>query len=368
MRVCVACICRNEEKNMAEFLKHVAGADAISIVDTGSTDSTVDIITSFNHPALHFAYDIDPSGARNLGESRNLAASPFEPDDLIVWLDIDERFSDPNWANVLRELPVTPDIVRVNMHNGDSIYYQTKAYLKSRYAWKYRAHEVLMKIDNLPETHVNIEFHTDHFPDLTKQRNYLPELAADVTDNPRDERALFYYARELCYRVLDSCYCDEPNPDLETYREAVKEVDRLNKLAYWKDYVCLINVELSCAAYAVGDTSQAISCGNMSIAARQDRIESYGTFADILFRYGDYVYGLAIALQGISAKNQSPLLFDSSQTNLNLCLNIAYQCCEKLGMIDKAIHYYAQLCSIQGLDVNESIKTSGLLEQLHKSQ
>ena len=38
MRICVAAICRNEEKHMGEWLKHVAKADAISIVDTGSED------------------------------------------------------------------------------------------------------------------------------------------------------------------------------------------------------------------------------------------------------------------------------------------------------------------------------------------
>ncbi|AXG66538.1 putative glycosyl transferase [Dickeya phage vB_DsoM_JA33] len=366
MRVCVAAICRNEEKNMEEFLNHVAKADAISIVDTGSTDNTVRFIERFNHPELHFAYDIDPNGGRNLGESRNLAAAPFKPDDLIVWLDIDERFSDPDWVESLKSLPAVPDTVRINMHNNGSVYFQHKAYLKKRYAWKYRAHEVLVKIDNLPESVVDADFHTTHYPDLEKPRNYLPELAADVTDNPRDERSLFYYARELCYRVLDSCTAK--NIDKQAYQEAVSEIARLNKLAYWEDYICLINVELSCAAYMVGDRHTAISAGNMAIAARPDRSESYGTFADIMFRYGDYVYALALALQGINAKNQTPLLFDSSQSNLDLCLNIAYQCCESLGMVDKAIHYYAQLCSVRGLDVNESLKSSGLLEKLQKSQ
>lgn len=374
MRVCVAAICRNEEKNIAEFLQHVAKADAISIVDTGSTDNTVRFIETFDHPALHFAYDIDPTGGRNLGESRNLAASPFEDDDLIVWLDIDERFSDPEWVESLKSLPAVPDTVRINMHNGDSIYFQHKAYLKKRYSWKYRAHEVLMKIDNLPEFVVDADFHTTHYPDLTKPRNYMAELAADVTDNPRDERSLFYYARELCYRVIDSC-SRNPNdpdavivPDQQSFREAVHEIERLNRIANWKDYVCHINIELSCAAYMIGDRMTAISASNLAIAARPDRVESYGTLADILYRYEDNVYALAMALQGIAAKNQTPLLFDSSQSNLDLCLNIAYQCCERLGMIDKAIHYYAQLCSVRGLDVNECLQTSGLLEKLQKSQ
>lgn len=369
MRVCVAAICRNEEKNIAEFLEHVKLADAISIVDTGSTDNTVKFIETFSHADFHFSYDIDPNGRRDLGGSRNLAASPFEDDDLIVWLDIDERFSDPNWVESLREtvslLPV--DTVRIMMHNGDSKYFQNKAYRKGRFTWKYRAHEVLTNIDNHPTAATNAEFFTTHYPDLSKPRDYLPELAADVMDNPRDERSLFYYARELCYGVINSC--SNSNPDKQMYREAVKEIDRLNKLANWKDYICHINEQLSCAAYMIGDRQKAISSSNMAIAARPDRIESYGTFSDILYRYKDFVYSLAIALQGISAvKNQTPILFDSSQSNLELCLDIAYKSCDELGMTDKAIHYFAQLCSVRGQDVNEALKTSGLLEKLQKSQ
>jgi glycosyltransferase involved in cell wall biosynthesis len=361
MRVCVAAICRNEEKNIQAWLDHVKGADEISLVDTGSTDNTVRFIEQFQHPRLHFCYDIDQGGVRDLGGSRNLAAQPFGDDDLIVWLDIDERFSDPNWVESLKSLPVEPDAIQIQMDNQGSIYDQMKAYRKSRFRWFYRAHEVLMNIDNNPVVEARADFHTTHYPDNAKPRDYLPELAADVMENPRNERSVFYYARELCYRIYDS-------PDAETYREAKAEVEKLNRLAYWKDYVCLINVELSCAAYMMNDHETAISASHRAISARPDRSESYGTFADILWRSGDYVFALAIALQGITAKNQTPFLFDSSQSNLELCLDIAYKSCEQLGMIDKALHYFAQLCSVRGLDVNESIKTSGLLEQLQKSQ
>lgn len=359
MRVCVAAICRNEEKNMQEFLEHVKHADSICIVDTGSEDSTVRIIENFEHPDLHFFFDIDPTGARNLGESRNLSATPFGDDDLIVWLDIDERFSDPNWVAELKELPAVPDRVNILMVNGTSEYNQIKAYRKGSFVWKYRAHEVLNETMERPYTSTSVSFHTDHYPDLEKPRNYLAELAGDVAQYPHEDRPSFYYGRELCYRVIDG--------DKTCYREAIQEVSRLKKICNWIDYVALANIELSCAAYLMDDKPTTIRAMFEAMAARPDRIEVYGTAADIYFRWGDSVFALGLALQGINAKDQTPFLFNSSQTNLELCLEIAYKSCKDLGMIEKACHYYALLSSNKGLDVSESLKTSGLLELLQPS-
>lgn len=43
-KVCVYAICKNEAKNIEKWIKSVKDADLIYIVDTGSTDNSVDII------------------------------------------------------------------------------------------------------------------------------------------------------------------------------------------------------------------------------------------------------------------------------------------------------------------------------------
>lgn len=357
MRICVAAICRNEEKNIGEWLKHVAKADAISIVDTGSEDQTTNIISAFTHPNLYHMFDV--SEERNLGVSRELAATPFSEDDLVVWLDIDERFDDPDWVETLRNTKHIKhaEAVWILMRNGDSHYQQMKAYRRRSYFWKYRAHEVLSSRkpgQNL--RWVEASFATDHYPDQTKPRNYLLELGKDVGDYPHDDRCSFYYARELCYAVSYN-----ERPDL--LDDARREVDRLAGIAKWADYVSIANLELAKATFKQGFTQEAIAACYRAIAYRPDRIECYGMIADIFYRHNDMMNAVGMAIQGIDASKQNPksFLFDQTSINLDLCYETAYWGCRNLGLVEPALNYLAQLTMLRGEDLNEAIQNSGLL-------
>ena len=365
MRICVAAICRDEEKNIEQFLEHVRGADAVSIVDTGSTDTTPEYYEKFGHPNFFLSYDV--SSVRDLGRSRNLAAAPFNDDDLIVWLDIDERFSDPNWVETLRtQLEGVDDLraIWIQMHNGDSQYPQKKAYCKQYYQWRYAAHEVLIATDpndNNQGVYDLNDFHTDHFPDLDKPRNYVNELATDVANWPFEDRPRFYYARELCYMIKAGQH--------ELIDEAVAEVRQLERICRWKDYLSLIHTELLAALYMAGRNW--MPSAYAAVAARSDRVESYGTACDAFYREGDNVNALGFAIQGIAAHhnpNKKPLLFDRSLSNLELCLEVAYWSCKNLGLNEPALNYLIQLATLRGEDVNQSIQESGLVAKIEQSR
>ncbi len=83
-------IVKNEEKYLAGCLESVQGiVDDIVIVDTGSTDATIEIAKKYNARIFHFEWIDDFSAARN--ESLRNAAGNW-----ILYLDADERLMQPN--------------------------------------------------------------------------------------------------------------------------------------------------------------------------------------------------------------------------------------------------------------------------------
>ena len=93
----VCMIVKNEEEFLADCLKSVAPvADQIVVVDTGSTDRTVEIARSFDAQVYPFEWCDDFSAARN-------ASIEHATGDWILWLDADERLR-PESIPVLKKL------------------------------------------------------------------------------------------------------------------------------------------------------------------------------------------------------------------------------------------------------------------------
>lgn len=84
-RLTLSMIVKNEERYLKECLESVKNvADEIVIVDTGSSDSTVEIAKSFNADVYSFDWINDFSAARNYALSKSTG-------DWILYLDADER-------------------------------------------------------------------------------------------------------------------------------------------------------------------------------------------------------------------------------------------------------------------------------------
>ena len=79
----VITITRDEERNISECLESVRWADQIVVVDSGSTDKTVDLAKRFTADV----YNIDWEG---YGHARNFALD-HASGKWILWLDADER-------------------------------------------------------------------------------------------------------------------------------------------------------------------------------------------------------------------------------------------------------------------------------------
>ncbi len=96
-------IVKNEEANLARCLKSLSGAvDQIIVIDTGSSDRTVEVAQEFGAEVGSFSWSDDFSAARNQALIR--ANGPW-----ILWIDADEELTSDS-AKVLRAATRKRDI------------------------------------------------------------------------------------------------------------------------------------------------------------------------------------------------------------------------------------------------------------------
>lgn len=89
LKITACVICKNEEKNIKEWIKNVEQfADEIIVVDTGSVDNTVEIAKKMAVRLFHYEWNDDFSSAKNYALDKAKG-------DWIVFTDADELFYNP---------------------------------------------------------------------------------------------------------------------------------------------------------------------------------------------------------------------------------------------------------------------------------
>lgn len=210
-KIALYAICKNESRNVAAFLETAKEADYIFVVDTGSSDATLDEFVRIGTELglagrlelgtaefVPFKFDV----ARNF--AMNATLTKFPDADILVFLDLDETF-EPGWADKLRSSHKEGNysiqtVMNLKDKNGNTTcsYFQTKAHTPTGFTWMYSIHEVL--VAQCESTVLLSDIQVYHNKDETKNRSlYLTLLASDFADNVDDHRCTFYYGRELYY-------------------------------------------------------------------------------------------------------------------------------------------------------------------------
>jgi tetratricopeptide (TPR) repeat protein len=160
IRISAALIVRDEEEFLAGCLGSLVGhVDEIVLVDTGSTDRTVEIARSFDVKLLEREWRDDFAWARNEG----LDAATG---DWILYIDADERLTVPDGANLRDNLA------------GDEVFASRLLFRPTLNATPFREYRLFR---NDPRLRFRGSMHETIIPDLVALKQ---SIGARVTDSP----------------------------------------------------------------------------------------------------------------------------------------------------------------------------------------
>lgn len=204
-KICAYAICKNEEKFVDRWYESIKEADEIYVLDTGSTDNTVQKLKEHN---INVQTEIISPWRFDVARNKSLELVP-EDTDICVCTDLDEVF-EPGWRQKLEE-NWTPTTTRAMYpynwafdDNGKPIvtFYYEKIHTRQNYLWTHPVHEILTYTNNNQEEKRTIidGITLNHYQDRTKNRNsYLPLLELSVQEDPEDDRNTHYLGREYMY-------------------------------------------------------------------------------------------------------------------------------------------------------------------------
>lgn len=231
-KICVYAIAKNEEKFARRWADSMSEADEIIVLDTGSTDDTVKILSSF--PDIKVYSEVISPWRFDTARNRSLELVPSDAD-YCVCTDLDEVFR-KGWREALEKtLEGSPHKVSYRYvwavgEDGkeNTVFNIEKIHTRQGFIWTHPVHEVLKYTgEGEPVTAFADNVCLLHYPDREKSRaQYLSLLEMSVKEAPEDDRNVHYLGREYMY-----------------YRRYTEAIDMLKhhlslKTAGWADERC----------------------------------------------------------------------------------------------------------------------------------
>jgi len=254
-KICVYAICKNEEKFVKRWVESMSEADSIYVLDTGSTDKTVDYL---RESGVNVETKIIDPWRFDVARNESLKLVPNDTD-ICVCTDLDEIFEN-GWREKLEELwnnKITRAAYNYNWsldkdNNPKVNFYIEKIHSRNDYIWTHPVHEVLKYIGEGIENKITIdEITLNHYPDNNKSRgSYLPLLELSVKEDPDDDRNMHYLGREYMYygrwnEAIDTLikhlslkkatWKDERCASMRFIARCYKKLNRIEESRMWLD-------------------------------------------------------------------------------------------------------------------------------------
>lgn len=342
----VCLIVKNEEDNLANCLNCVKQfADEIVIVDTGSTDNTVEIARKYTNNIYFFQWQDDFSLARNFSFSKATC-------DYIMWLDADDIILKEEIIkinNLKQELDLSYDMVLMKYVNaidekGDELsYFYRERIIKNdkKFAWQGFVHEVIPISGNVLHKNIAVHHNKKHTKDPDRNLNlYEKAMERKVVFTNRD---YYYYARELYYH--------------KQYKKAIKFLKIFLKLEKnnSNDIIEAILIISECFVL-LKDYENGLKYLINSFKTHKPNSKVLCKIGDIFLLKTDYdkaIFWYETAIQN-AGKNEFVFVektYENVYPYLQLCL-----CFYKLNDLQKAIYYNSRAESVD--PTNLSVKTN----------
>ncbi len=280
-RVCVYAICKNESQFVERFMDSMSEADDICVLDTGSTDDTVEKLRA---RGAHVEQKVISPWRFDVARSESLKLIPKDAD-ICCCIDLDEQFRS-GWREKLGRA-WQPDTTRARYRYTWSflpdgregcVFWTDKIHKNGCYRWVNPVHEVLQYLGEGGERFVDAEgVQLDHHPDPSKSRGqYLPLLELAVREDPQNDRNRHYLGREYMFRG--------------EWAQAVSTLKAHLAMpqAVWRDERCASMRYIARCLRRLEREDEAALWLHRAIAEAPHLREPYLEFADLLYQQKDW--------------------------------------------------------------------------------
>lgn len=253
LKICVYAISKNESKFVERWVDSMSEADDIYVLDTGSTDNTVELLKKRH---VHVVSKVIEPWRFDVARNESLKLVPNNCD-VCVCTDLDEVFL-PGWRNAIEKIwkdnvnriGYTLNATIDKNNNPTNSFQINKIHSRSGFIWTHKVHEILECIDE-ENMIVTDEIILNHYPDNSKSRaSYLKLLESAVEENPNDDRDVHYLGREYLFRgkynkcidtlikhvyMKNSVWKEERSASMRFIAEAYIELKRYDEARMWLD-------------------------------------------------------------------------------------------------------------------------------------
>ena len=329
-KICVYAITKNEEKFVKRWVESMQEADKIIVLDTGSTDNTVNLLKELGvevHEQIFNPWRFD--------EARNASLALVPADyDICVCTDLDEVFEN-GWKEKVIDA-WNDDVTRLRYNYNWSFdeygkpatsFLINKIHKNGYYKWTHPVHEVLTPLKEEKEVMAK-GIVVNHYPDQTKSRgSYLPLLEISVKEDPLDDRNMHYLGREYMYYHR----WDEAITTLKKHLSLEK--------ATWKDERAASMRFIARSYKAKEEIEEAKEWYKKAITEAPYLREGYIELAYIYYENKDYLKAYDYLRKALEIKNKSDSYINEEFAWNSFVDDLISICAFNLGYYEESVEY-----------------------------